>query len=266
VVFSIAACIVALRMEKVYRAAVLLVPAAAERNGMSASLGTALTQLGGLAALAGVNAGSGDVVTEESLAVLKSRQFTERFINDNSLIPILFAAKWDAAAKKWKVAASREPTPGKAYRFFDRRVRSIVRDKKTGLVSLQIDWPDRALAAAWANQLIQRLNDEMRDRAIAKADASIGFLEREVAKTAVVDTRAAISRLIETEEKQRMLANVNREYAFRVVDKAIAPDADDPVWPPKILIAALGSVLGLMVGIVVAIVLTRRRPSAVSAD
>jgi uncharacterized protein involved in exopolysaccharide biosynthesis len=117
------------------------------------------------------------------------------------------------------------------------------------LVSLQIDWRDRVEAAAWANELVERLNAEMQARALAKANASLGYLEKELAASSVVETRDAINRLIESQIKTRMVANTTREYAFRVVDRAMAPDADDPVWPVKSLFFLCGPLLGLGVGI-----------------
>ncbi len=244
VIFGIAAFV----MTPVYRASILFVPAGAERNSMSESLNSALGTLGGLASLAGVRIGGNDLETEEALAVLRSRQFTVRFIEDRQLLPVLFAKRWDASAGKWKADGKEPPTLAKAYRRFDRDVRSVNQDKKTGLVTLQIDWKDRRVAAEWANDLIARLNAEMRARAIAKAEASLGFLEKELISTSVLEIRDAINRLMEAQIKQRMVANVTREFSFRVVDIAAAPDADDPVKPHKVLLLFVGALLGAVVG------------------
>jgi LPS O-antigen subunit length determinant protein (WzzB/FepE family) len=95
---------------------------------------------------------------------------------------------------------------------------------------------------------MSRLNAEMRRRAIGKADASIGFLEKELNTTTVVATREAISRLIEVQIKQRMLANVTDEYAFRIVDRALPPDKIDVLKPKKALMLFAGLAVGLLVG------------------
>ena len=243
-----------------YRATVLLASASAERNSENNTLSSALGQLGGLASLAGITVGTSDAATEEALAVFRSRQFTERFIIEKNLMPVLFASKWDANSGKWIVDAKHQPTPGKAYRYFDNNVRTIVKDKKTGLVTVQLDWKDRIEAAAWANELVQRLNAEMRERAINKADASLGYLEKEVARTPEVGMREAIYRLIEGQIKQRMLADVTEEYAFRVVDRAMAPDVDDPLGPRKLVLLIAGLFLGLVVGIALAMIVSAGPP------
>lgn len=257
-VAAVAATVLAFMTVPIYRATALLAPASLDRNNMSGVLGSALGQLGGLASLAGINVNTGDAETQEALAVLRSRRFSETFIKDKNLIPRFFARRWDAAAERWKGSEDDWPTPARAYKYFDRKVRSIVQDKKTGLISLQIDWRNRAEAASWANELVQRLNAEMRARAISKAGASIGYLQKELALTQDIGTREAINRLIEAQIKQRMLANVTEEYAFRVVDPALAPDPKDMLKPQKVLTIVIGSLLGGLLA-AVAVLLFRRR-------
>lgn len=247
--FTAAFTTAAFKITPVYRASVLMVPANGDRNSMSGTMSSVMGQVGGLASFAGIHAGGGDLGTEEALAVLRSRDFTGRFITDEQLMSVLFANKWDAANKKWKVAAIGQPTLSSAYKYFD-RIRSVSQDKRTGLITLQIDWKDRIAAAAWANELVQRLNAEMRARAIAQVSASLGYLEKELASTSIVEVREAINRLIEAQVKQRMLANVTQEYAFRIVDKAVAPDSNDTIKPNRVLLVVMGPLVGLGIAIV----------------
>jgi uncharacterized protein involved in exopolysaccharide biosynthesis len=231
-----------------YRAVTVVMSAGIERNALNGSANSIVGSLGGLASLAGVSIGGGDVATEESLAVLQSRGFTEAFISEKNLMPLFFARKWDAAAGKWKVGEQKIPTLHKAFRYFDEGVRKVTEDKKTKLIKVQIDWKDRHEAADWANELVRRLNSEMRSRAIAKAEASLAFLEKELTVTTEIGERQTLLHLIEAQIRQRMLATVTEEYAFRIVDTATAPDADESVRPTKLFMVAAGLVIGLMVG------------------
>jgi uncharacterized protein involved in exopolysaccharide biosynthesis len=234
----------------IYRVTTILVSTSDERNSLSGSLMSALGDVGGgLASLAGFGLGSSDSGTQEAIAVLQSRQFTERFIQDSNVMPRLFPKNWDAKSGKWHGTPDQQPTIGKAFKYFDGRIRLVTSDRKTGLVSIEINWRDPAEAAVWANTLVSRVNAEMRDRAIKKSDASLAFLESELQRTTQVETRQAINRLIEAQIKQRMLANVTREYAFRVVDPAIAPDRDDPTTPKTVLVLAAGPFAGLLLAI-----------------
>lgn len=260
VFFSVAFTAVALIMTPVYRAKAILIPTnTSQESGMGGG-GSALGQLGGLASLAGVEIGSKGSPTEEAMAVLKSREFTERFINDRHLLPVLFASKWNAAAGTWRGGADQQPTPGRVYNYFNERIRSVELDKKTGLITVQVDWKGRLQSAQWANELVQQLNQEMRARAIAEADASLGFLEKELQTTSVVPVRDAVARLMETQVKKRMMANVTQQYVFRIVDHALPSDVDDPLRPKKLLMFAGGPLVGLVMGILAVLVVGAPRP------
>jgi uncharacterized protein involved in exopolysaccharide biosynthesis len=247
---AIAAIVYVLVATPIYRASTVLVSTSDERNSLGSSLTSALGDVSGLASLAGINLASGDATTQEALGVLRSRQFTERLITELNLMPRLFSSQWDAQGGKWMVAAPEQPTLAKAFKYFDQRIRTVTTDKKTGLVTMHIDWSDPREAADWANALVRRLNAEMRERAIAKSEASLEFLEKELPTTTQIETRESINRLIEAQIRQRMLANVSHEYAFRVVDPALPPDADDPERPKKLLVLAGGPLLGLLLSVV----------------
>lgn len=235
----------------VYRSTALLMPVTSERSG-AGGLGSALGQLGGLAALAGVKVGANDTELEEAMAVFKSRDFSGRFIEEFKLRPKFFAKRWDSVNQRW-LADKREPTAAEAYEYFDKKVRTLTRDTKTGMVTLKIEWHDRAEAAAWANELVSRLNLEMRRRATEKATASLKYLQAELVKTEDLGTRAAIYRLVELQVKQIMLANVTQEYVFQIVDKALVSDEDKYVRPRKGVMLAIGLFLGLALGVLLAL-------------
>jgi uncharacterized protein involved in exopolysaccharide biosynthesis len=86
----------------------------------------------------------------------------------------------------------------------------------------------------------------------------VGYLQKEYGTVVDVSTREAISRLMESQIKQQMVAHVTQEYALRVINKAIAPDADSPAKPIKILFVGLGLVFGALLGITVALILHKR--------
>ncbi len=252
--------VLAFLMTPVFRGSAVLVPAVNDRSMLEGSLSSALGSVGGLASLAGLNLGSRESQVEESLAVLRSHEFTENFIETNHLMPLLFPKKWDAARGQWKGPPEEHPTLNRAFKVFD-DMRKVTRDTKTGLITLQIDFTDRYKAAEWTNLMVDQLNGEMRARAIRNSDASLGFLQKELATTIDVGTRDAVNRLIESEIKQKMLANVTQQYSLRFVDRALVPDRTDKVAPKKSLIIASGLILGVLMGCFLAFVLNLRDQS-----
>ncbi len=259
--FSAGFAAAAFLMIPTYRATTVLAPAYAGSGSMG-SMSPAIGQLGAWASLAGINLGSADAQAEESLAVLRSREFTEAFIRDEGLMPELFRKRWDQNTQQWKGKPPGWPTLAQASKYFNKHVRTVSRDKLTGLITLQIEWRDPVTATTWVNTLVKRLNAEMRSRAIASTNASVGYLERELAKTSEVETRQAINRLMEGQINRRMLANVTEEFAFRVVDRALPPDRKDTATPSKALLLAVGPVLGLMFGAIAALVASAFSKSA----
>jgi uncharacterized protein involved in exopolysaccharide biosynthesis len=122
-------------------------------------------------------------------------------------------------------------------------------DGKSGLVVVHIDWKEPVAAASWANDIVERLNLEMRRRALSDSDKAMSYLRNELERTPDLATREALSRLIEGQAKSRMYANVTEEYAFKVVDRAMAPDRDEPLKPKRSLLLLIGVFIGLVVGI-----------------
>ena len=232
-------------MRPAYQSNVLLVPAATEdaTSGLSA-----LT--GGLASIVGIATPPGSE-KEQAIAYLQSRAFTEAFIKSENLLPILFEDQWDPDARKWKTTSKdRIPTIADGVEMFEDDIRTISDDASTNLVTLQIEWYDRELAARWANLMVDRLNQDVRRRDIGEAQRSLEFLTRELEKSGTVELRQGISDLMRQQLEKIMLANVREDYAFKVLDPAVVADADDYVWPNKIAIVLSCGVLGLFFAIV----------------
>ncbi len=245
----IAAAAYAIIKTPVYSATVVLMPAKME--GESGLSGRLPGGLGGLMSLANLNVGSG-TDKQEALAVLKSRHFTEEFIKEKNLLPVLYADAWDTNKQAW-ADPERVPTLGAAFRRFDRKVRFVREDRDTGLITLEILWHDREQAAQWANELIIRLNRNMRDMAIEEAERSLQYLDEQLKNTDVVGLRQAIFGLMERNINRIMLANIRDEFAFKVVDPAVVPDGSNVVSPRPVLNLAIGTILGIMLGVILAV-------------
>ena len=232
----------ALYVPESFKAETLLASAQEERSGAS----TALGQFGGLAAMAGVAIPS-DTNLEQVMATLQSRKFLKVFIDKNKLQPILFEDIWDQVNQSWIVESKEDqPTDQDAIKSL-KSILSLDEDKKSGLITLSISWKDPEVAAQWANDLVQQLNEQLREQAITDSQNRVGYLEKELAKTTLQDMRAVLYNLLESEKQKAMLANVNEDFALEVIDPAVAPEVREK--PNRKLIVALGGVCGGFLGI-----------------
>ncbi len=245
----------ALSITPVYRAEVLLAPVTDPDEG--GSYLSPFKDFGNLAALAGINLNRRDRKSE-SIATLKSRKFSEQFIQDNKLDRLFFPDLWDEKQQRWAVTDDADiPTSWDSYAVFDNDVRHIREDRSTGLVTLSIEWEDPETAAQWANELVSRVNATLRQQAVEASNQAIAYLQEQLNRTSVVELQQVLHRLIEAEMKKIILANINEEFAFRVIDPATAPE--EPVKPRVTLMVILATTLGLILGIVLAFILNAVR-------
>jgi uncharacterized protein involved in exopolysaccharide biosynthesis len=249
---TLAAVVLAVVSPRRYEAEVVALPRGSQdRSGLLNSLGGSL---GGLAAIAGLNIGDG-AQRAEAVQMLQSRILARNFIHDNNLLPELFAADWDKGRQRWR---KRPHTMNDAVQYFDRRIRSVIEDRRTGLVSVRITWRDPVQAAAWANELIRRANAELRRRAVMRAQGSIDYLKREARNADTVEIQQTLYRLMEDQYKTLLLANVSDDYAFSIIDPAVAADPEQYVSPRMSLYVAAGLFLGLLLSAVAALVAAPR--------
>lgn len=246
--FGILSVVLALTATEWYEAEVVMTPAGTKNTqGLANALGSLGGGLGALAGLAGISLGGQN--TAEPIGVLKSREFAREFIEEQGLLHVLLADKWDAKAGRWKQTnPKKQPDIRDAVRYFDKRVLIVREDKKTGLVSVEIEWKSADAAAAWANRIVDRLNDQMRERALREAQANVDYLRNELAQTNVVPVQQAISKLLESEMQKVMVARGNKEFAFRVVDPAAVPKWRS--WPKRTMVVALGILAGGIAGLI----------------
>lgn len=210
------------------------------------NVGSLATQLGGLATLAGVNlGGAGGMAGQESAAVLESHHLAEEFIKRNDLLLELLRG------------SSKPPTIWLAVKAFTQGVLTIRKDLHKGVTTVDIEWTDPATAARWANAYVALANELIRARALNEANRNIVYLNEQVAKTDSVDLRKVMYNLIENETKTLMVANGRAEYAFQVVDPAVAPEIK--VGPHRLLMTFIGLLVGFGLGSVVAFMVEQIR-------
>ncbi len=220
-----------------------IVVTAARGTGMEHTSSLLGGQLGSLASLAGLDVSQGNAQNQEAAAVLESHQLAAEFIRRNDLLPVLVAQ------------SSTRSTVWLAVKRFKERVLDIRKDLRRGTTTVSVEWTDPQLAAGWANEYVALANELIRTRALDDATRNIAYLNEQLAKTNDVELRRVMYTLVEEETKTLMLANARKQYAFEVVDPAVAPE----LWvrPRRLMLTLMGLVLGL--GAAGAFVLARER-------
>jgi uncharacterized protein involved in exopolysaccharide biosynthesis len=261
---AVLALIWAINQPNVYKAETLLMSVDEEQSGLSGLSGS----LGGFASIAGVSLpDDGNTNTKLALELVQSRQFINEFINNyDLLVPIMAAKGWDMATntliidesaydvenKKWlrKPVAMRtsKPSEQEAYDKF-LTLLNIEKQPKTKFIRLSIEFYSPHLAAQWTRDLVAMLNKHIRNSDKVEAQESIEYLKELSQSSDVVELRRVFSGLMEEQIKSQMIAEVRKDYVFKVIDPAVAPELKSKPQRAIIIIIAgfLGGILGLII-------------------
>lgn len=257
-VFVLISIFYSLSLPDIYESEVLLAP-----SGEQASKGIA-GQLGGIAALAGMNLGSLEGVDKTTLAleIMKSRDFIRRFIDENEmLIPLMAVKEWNRDSQELLIDESlydtqkstwvrnvsppyeSKPSLTESYERF-RKILTITQDKSSSLVNISIEHQSPYLAKEWVDKFVTAINEEMRERDSREAKKSLEYLNKQIGLTNIAELRLMLHSLIEEQMKTLMLANVREEYVFKTIDRAVV--AEIKTKPSRALIVMLAALLGGM--------------------
>ncbi|MFH4691392.1 Wzz/FepE/Etk N-terminal domain-containing protein [Vibrio alginolyticus] len=267
-VFAMGSVVYALSLPNIYKADALLAPAESSNSG---GLSKMAGQLGGLAAIAGVNLGGGEASqTDLAIQVMKSRQFIDAFINKHDLLVSLMAVKgwnfetnklildeelYDPSSGRWLREAngmrSSKPTAQEAFEVFIKTF-SIQKDTEAELYTVTVKNYSPYIARQWVNWLIEDINRVMRERTIAETSKNLEYLNTQLQKTSVTDMQSTFYKLIEEQTKSLMLAEVQDEFIFKIIDPAVVPEVK--YGPKRALICMFGALLGGVLSVAFVIV------------
>jgi len=268
-VFAIASVIYALSVPNQYKATALLAAVQSDGGGLSGALG----QLGGLASLAGVSLGGGEG-GEAQIAqeIMKSWSYIESFIDDNNIAVEVYAAEgwnklsnelvidddlYDTAQKSWLIedddtGENRSPTSWELFEVFQEKL-SVSEDKKSGLVSVSIEYYSPQIAKQWVDMYVDAVNRFMQQRQVDKVTKNITYLQEQIEKTSIAEMQEVFYTIIEEQTKNKMLAEASPEYVFVAVSPSMVPEQKSQ--PKRALICILGTLLGGMLSVLLVLIM-----------
>jgi Chain length determinant protein len=241
------AVLASLFMPTTYRAKIIVAPVIeSEAIGAGGLRGAINNELGGIASAVGIDLSGSDARKQQFYATLISQDFARDLIRAENLMPLLYPDRWDPVAKNWRPGV-KVPTLDAGMRKLLDEHRRVSEDRKTGMVTVVYEWWTPEMAARLANRTIEMVNDRLRNRAIHDSDLGIQYLQKELATTSDVGVQQGIYSLIQEQIGKSMVANVQREYAYRVIDPAVPPDVK--ASPLRKVIGAVGAIAGLILAI-----------------
>ncbi|EOX3438097.1 GNVR domain-containing protein, partial [Vibrio cholerae] len=209
--------------------------------------------------------------TELAAQVIKSRQFIQHFIEKyDILVPLMASKGWDlitnqliiddavydSQTQTWlrepQGLRGAKPTAQEAHEMFVKNILTVAGDKTSGLYTVSVSHYSPYIAQQWATWLVAEINQVMRERTIAESTQNLNYLQEQLQRTSVADMQATFYKLIEEQTKSLMLAEVQDEFVFKVVDPAVVPELK--AGPKRALICVLGTLLGGMLGVAMVLV------------
>ncbi|MBU2917746.1 LPS O-antigen length regulator [Psychrosphaera sp. F3M07] len=266
-VFAVVSVFYALSLPNIYKATTVLAPTSQESTG---GLGGLASQYGGLAAMAGINLGSGgDNKIEHALELMKSWHYLDSFINKYNLKPTFMAVEgWNKATNElvyddslynaktstWLTdtdGETLEPLSIDTYKEVSKFI-MVSQENDTGLIKLDVSHYSPNVAYELTKLLTKELNNHFRELDKQEAEASINFLTNKINGTSNTEMRQVFYSMIEAHSKTLMMTEVNKQYLVKTLVPTMMPEEKDS--PKRALILILGVILGVMSSVAVILI------------
>lgn len=250
---------------------------------VQANTPTAGGGLGGLASLAGVSIGRGEVVKPFVLylQLMKGRTVAAELARDPALMRHVFAAAWDSQNRVWREPPSltrgpknfvkrlvglpvepwRKPGAAEVEVWLGKRL-GIGEDPKNGLATATLQDRDPDFATTTLTRLHELADDQLRARTLARTTAYIAYLKRTLPTVTLMEHQAALAKSLAAQEESRMIASATGT-AFAAEPLGRATVSTRPVAPDPWTTLAAGLFGGLLIGALLALNLPAPRRRAV---
>ena len=226
---------------------------------------TPLTEFSGLASLAGVNLDSSGSSLVKMMAIIESREFVKHLITFENILPSIMAAKsydassrklyfdpeaYDADTKTWirEAPSNRgvEPTYLEAHKEYSEML-TMVRDKLTGHITIGVEHISPVFAQEFLTLIIREANNLNRSIDISSSSKALEYLTKELSQTNQIEVKKSISKIIEHQFEQRMMANIHEDYVLVSLEPPFVPEMKS--GPIRSLIVILSTVITGMLSV-----------------
>lgn len=220
-----------------------------------------LSQLGGIASLAGISISSGNSnKSYYAVETLKSRDFLKHINSFEEVSPNLIAAvgydfsknqtvfddsQYDAKIKKWIRPETKERKTIPSYLEVHENYMKLINitiDKKSGYLKIRFEHYSPEFSFSFINLLINELNLVARQKDINESEMAIEYLLNQLETVDASNVKNSIGQLIDSQIERLMLANVREDYLVSTIDAPFIPEENS--YPSRPMIAILGTLMG----------------------
>lgn len=221
-------------------------------NTSSQNMRSGLEGLSSISSLVGLNVSSNETVSDYQIAYkkIKSRFFIEKFLNFKTVKKKLLGAElwsredkkfknndeiYDSSKNEWKKDI---PTDYELYKDFLKKFK-VSKEGITGFIEISYKSESPHLSKYIVDEIVYFINKTTSEEALEQANSNLLFLEGEISKVKIAQTKLTISNLIEHQLRKKMFSLNSDEYIFRVIDPPLVPMEKSS---PKRILIILSSV------------------------
>lgn len=200
----------------------------------------AMSNLGGLASLAGVSIGSSGELTPEVLyEMITSNSFLASFIEKYKLAPIIMAAEnfdplsnefiykkkvYDNTKNIWvrefKFPQNLKPSDIELVEKLKESL-SASYARKTKLITINFQSYSPFFAKELLEKLVIHFNLYVRKNDIDESESAITYIKQELSTSKFQEVNMTLQQIMEEQYKKLSLAKTRNEYAFRVIESPL---------------------------------------------
>lgn len=252
IIFSIISVSYSLYLPNIYQSKALLNPVGDNTSSQDSSA------IGGLANLAGISISSQSAGNStKALKKLKTLSFFENNILPNIFLPDLVAANsWDSENNivlyndKYNLESKTLldiPSTQKSYKIFMKKL-DVDKDSQ-GFITISVKHHSPYVAKEWTELIVNQLNQFFRTQDKQEAQASMDFLNVQIAQTSYTEIKEIIAQLLKQNIQKLTLIEANNFYVFSYLDPPIVEE--EKLEPNRKSISILGAVFGFMLGLLI---------------
>lgn len=236
-------------------------------DSSSNSFSNLASEYSGIASLAGISipTGGGDK-SDYAIELIKSKEFIKHISQFDNIKKNVMAIKkfdrktktiiydddiYDTQNEKWvrtpPSGRSVEPSYLELHSEISKSLK-ISKDRKTKFIKISFEHQSPIFAYQFLNLIIDELNKITKQIDLDESQSSLNFLYKELPKINEKDVRDSMNKLIESQLKIQMLANVRSDYMLKTIDTPYIPEIKSE--PARSLICLISTVVGLIISII----------------